>query len=109
MNPIDSEIVSHARRWAPFGGPSMDDVFLTFGMTPRIYHRRIARILCVVERRALTAEDKQMLANVLESVHAHSCTNMSPAHCESGAPSDEGHADLDVADRGTIETDRRQA
>ncbi|MDH6291996.1 hypothetical protein M2275_006935 [Rhodococcus opacus] len=46
----------------------MDDVFVMFGMTPRRYHRRIARILCVTGRDVLSAKDTQILEQVLDSI-----------------------------------------
>ena len=42
---IGDDLITYARRWAPFGGPSSDDLLVEFGMTSRTYYNRLARVL----------------------------------------------------------------
>ena len=37
------EALSFAVRWAPFGGPDSDEIFVTFGLTPEQFGERLQR------------------------------------------------------------------
>lgn len=39
------DMVAFAVRWAPFGGGSSEDIFITFGLAERTYFQRLHTIL----------------------------------------------------------------
>lgn len=41
-------VIAHATQWLPFGGPSAEDILVTFGVTPSIYFRRLRDVLTSV-------------------------------------------------------------
>ncbi|GAA4478683.1 hypothetical protein GCM10023094_22740 [Rhodococcus olei] len=47
----DNELLAFAARWAPFGGPPDEEVFLEFGMTPERFRMRVrdaaTRLACI--------------------------------------------------------------
>lgn len=69
MFPTDTEIVAHARIWAPYGGPRTSEVFVKFGMTPETYRRRIAELL--QEPVTLSITDRIFVLRMLESSPPH--------------------------------------
>ncbi|WP_206007136.1 hypothetical protein [Rhodococcus pseudokoreensis] len=42
---VGDELIAFGRTWAPFGGPSAEDVFVTFGMSRNTYYNKLARVL----------------------------------------------------------------
>ncbi|MGW0042278.1 hypothetical protein [Rhodococcus sp. NPDC003348] len=45
MNHEDRHLVQFAVIWAPFGGAPPAEIFVTFGMSPDRYQRRLREIL----------------------------------------------------------------
>ncbi|NDV10977.1 DUF3263 domain-containing protein [Rhodococcus sp. IEGM 248] len=39
------DILTFARRWAPYGGPSEEDIFVNFGMSTKRFEARVKQIL----------------------------------------------------------------
>lgn len=56
MDPYDQELLSFARRWEPFGGPSNADIFIEFGMTPERFSHRLDELLRHRRREWLTGK-----------------------------------------------------
>ncbi|WP_032374083.1 hypothetical protein [Rhodococcoides fascians] len=41
----DDSIAEFARLWGPFGGGSAEDIFVTFGLSPAEYFRRLRELV----------------------------------------------------------------
>ncbi|NKZ74843.1 hypothetical protein GS934_13105 [Rhodococcus hoagii] len=37
-------IITFAVRWQPYGGPRREDIFVTFGITPREFDERLRKV-----------------------------------------------------------------
>ncbi|MDH6676869.1 hypothetical protein M2284_001067 [Rhodococcus sp. LBL1] len=48
----DSELLAYANAWAPFGGPSAEDLLLRFGMSPSRFRTRVREIVARRDRYA---------------------------------------------------------
>lgn len=42
---VSEDMVAFAVRWAPFGGGSSDDIFVTFGVSEPVFFQRLHQIL----------------------------------------------------------------
>ena len=50
----DREMVQFAKVWAPYGGGPDEDIFVTFGLTPREYFTRLTTLLPLLPAGELT-------------------------------------------------------
>ncbi|MDH6280096.1 hypothetical protein [Prescottella agglutinans] len=48
----DHELLAYATAWAPFGGPSAEDLLLRFGMSPSRFRTRVREIVARRDRYA---------------------------------------------------------
>ena len=46
MDSDDDQVLTFAQRWQPYGGPRREDIFITFGITPREFDDRL-RAVCM--------------------------------------------------------------
>ncbi|MFC9514956.1 hypothetical protein ACFTSD_04435 [Nocardiaceae bacterium NPDC056970] len=44
MHADDDHIITFALRWQPYGGPRREDIFVTFGITPREFDERLRKV-----------------------------------------------------------------
>lgn len=44
MHADDDQIITFALRWQPYGGPRREDIFVTYGITPREFDHRLREI-----------------------------------------------------------------
>lgn len=41
MQSVDDAVLAFARVWAPYGGPSSEDIFVEFGISRASFYRRV--------------------------------------------------------------------
>lgn len=70
-----AEMVAFAVRWAPFGGGPSDDIFVTFGVSERVFFQRLHRILADDPRPGLD----EVMWRRLRQVCTQRLTNIDPA------------------------------
>ena len=84
-HPREREIVAFAKVWAPYGGGSDADIFVTFGLTPEQYFIRLATFLGSPPAGELTSTQRRTIRRVCDQRLAHT---PNPTSRSSSSPSD---------------------
>lgn len=61
------DMIAFALRWAPFGGGSTEDIWLTFGVGERVFFQRLQRVLSTPPPAGLDDTAWQRLRHVCEN------------------------------------------
>lgn len=58
------ELITFARAWAPYGGGTAEDIFVTFGITPYEYFTRLAALLGSTDCKDVAQQERRALLSV---------------------------------------------
>ena len=71
ISPEFAQVIEFARQWAPYGGPSDEDVFIRFGMSRPRFNREVWELL-IRNEIDLSPEYVRLYAAAYPSPIAHS-------------------------------------
>ena len=66
MKPLDDALLAFARVWAPYGGPSPDDIFVEFGISRRSFYRRVQSRLRALPPVPISDTEKRRLSEIID-------------------------------------------
>jgi hypothetical protein len=77
--PYERDIVAFAKVWAPYGGGSEADIFVTFGLTEDQYFTRLATLLGSSVADGLTLAQRRTIFSMCLQRLAHTHPNGRPS------------------------------
>ncbi|KAF0957883.1 hypothetical protein MLGJGCBP_03948 [Rhodococcus sp. T7] len=66
MKSLDDAVLAFARVWAPYGGPSPEDIFVEFGISRVSFYRRVQSRLRALPPVPLSDTEKRRLIEVID-------------------------------------------
>jgi hypothetical protein len=65
MKSVDEAVLAFARVWAPYGGPSPEDIFVEFGISRTSFYRRVQSRLRALPPVPISDTEKRRLIEVV--------------------------------------------
>jgi hypothetical protein len=73
VNQFDRQLMQHLLAWAPYGRPPREDCLSQFGIPAPRFEERVHEIVAEYLRCALSADDRLLIARVVNVIERSQC------------------------------------